>query len=211
MKARHVLSLIPAFALAACGDSSTAPRGALQADEVVALAQQFDAMAVGGISGSGIMASRAPRASGEQGFSAALMPVSLTVEATVPCQNGGESRISFAVSGQVDPEAGSMNIDVTGTQSPQRCAFPLKDLVFTVTGTPGLTSTAHLAMTNGAPTGLQTSSTTGSFDWSSSDGRSGHCTVNYATEVNFAAGTSKVDGTFCGTTIHYSGPLSPQP
>lgn len=206
MQARHVVSLVSVLAVAAaCGESSTSPTGKLQADEAAAVALYFDTMAASSVASSGALAARTPGATGGAGFSATMAPVSLTVESTILCPRGGETHLSFALTGQVDPQTNSLDVDLTGTHAPAACAFPSKELTITITGTPGLTSTAHLSMVNGAPSGVQTSSTTGSFDWSTSDGRSGHCEVAYTTEVDFAAGTVKVDGNFCGTTIHLSG------
>lgn len=208
MFARRLVHLAPLLlAAAACSDSTSPAKSSLESEEAAAVAQYFDASASSGAMTSPALATSSPLAAASPGFSAAMMPVTLSVDHVAPCPKGGQTHLTFALDGQVDQQAHSLDVTMTGTQAPQQCAFPVKDLVFTVTGTPGLTSTHHITIENGVPVGVQTARVEGSFDWSSSDGRSGSCAVDYTSEADFTAGTAKVDGSFCGTTIHYSGPL----
>jgi hypothetical protein len=136
--------------------------------------------------------------------------VNATLDTSVPCPLGGTNHLTFTLTASVDDATQSMTADMTGTQAPAECGFKAKQVDVFVTGTPNLTHTVHLAIDHGLPSGVQSSTLKGSFDFHTSDDRSGSCTVDWSTEANYTTMRVKVDGTFCGSTFHYDGPIAAQ-
>jgi hypothetical protein len=189
-------------ALTACGGSDAiAPPAAsgLHADEAAGLAVEMG-MA---LSGAGAAGSRAPAAGAAA--SVATVPISYSVSQVIPCPRGGSTKITGSATGDYDAAAQKMVMDVTATQEPQECGVLVKQVTFTTSGAPNLSSSAHLEIAGGTPSGSFTSSTKGGFSWKASDGRTGNCTVDYTSKADFAAKTVKVTGTFCGSALDYSG------
>lgn len=168
----------------------------------------------GGVGGLGIWGPRRPGVHGT---------TTTTVERTRPCPQGGTTRSASTVTSVVDTVARTGSVTTRTTDTPAACSFTVDSLnttlrtianpgtVITITGAPSLVSqsTSSYAwaaaggserggrVTRGATTGTQT----GSFTYTTSDGRSGTCAVSLATTFDPAARTQKVSGTFCGQAV----------
>lgn len=199
----RLAAVVAAFALAACGKDATSPASKqLKPDEAQALAL---GMAASGDAYSGAMAVpdvvTLSTASGGTSFG----PITFTQ--SHPCPKGGSITPHVTLNGTIDPTARSLTLDVSGTETPSECAYPVKAVTITVNGNPNLAITAHLAIVAGAPSGAQTFTEKGAFTWKSSDGRSGSCTVDVTSSADFAKNLRTVTGTFCDQTFNISGPL----
>lgn len=168
----------------------------------------------GGIGGLGIWGPRRPGVHGT---------TTTSVDRTRPCPQGGTTRSVSTVTSVVDTVARTGRVTTRTTDTPAACAFTVDSLnttirtianpgtVVTITGAPSLVSesTSSYAwaaagdtarggrVTRGATTGRQT----GSFTYTTSDGRSGTCAVSLTTTFDPAARTHKVAGTFCGQAV----------
>ena len=190
-------------AAGACGGDATAPTpsNALRSDEAADLAVAMGLV----LSGTGGAPATANVAAS---VAYSTVPISYAMEQTLPCPSGGTIHVKGSVNGQYDAASQSMSMDVTATQEPKDCGMPVKALTFTTSGAPNLSTTAHMEIKGGQPAGAFTSSTKGGFSWKASDGRSGSCSVDYTSKADFTAGTVQVTGSFCGTSLSYSGPLT---
>jgi len=208
MNSRSVVSALSMLAMvSACSADVLGSKGSLTADESAELAMQISST-IQSSAGTSAAASMTRRPS-TPGLNFASVPVSLNLDTTVPCPLGGQTHLTLSVSGTVDQTAQTAALDLTGTNAPQDCGYHAKHVKVSVTGTPNLTQTAHVSVDHGVPTGVQSFSSNGSFDWSTDDGRSGSCSLNYTATADYGNSTVTVNGTVCGTTIQYSGPLTP--
>ena len=194
MKPRSsALILFPLF-LAACSDSAGPNSGdRLTREEALRLAAE--------VSSSVGATSVAPVRSHPDGIASVPINFSEDHESTHPCTDGGTVRLTWQITGSIDPEAGSFEMDVEGTHKPSGCAYEHQGLRLTINGDPDMDFDAHVAIANGQPSEPFTVSINGAFAWSASDGRSGRCTVQYAEVTDFAAGKRTVDGNVCGHVV----------
>jgi hypothetical protein len=206
MNSRFVVSGLTALALSlvACGGDSTGPKGTLSADESTELAMQLAST----VQGSAATSASAQMSRHVDGLNLSAAPVSLNLDTTVPCPLGGQTHLTLAVSGTVDQQTQTATLDLTGTNTPQECGYHVKQTTVHVTGHPSLTSTAHVSVDHGQPVGLQSFTAGGGFSWSTDDGRSGSCTLEYTASANYTTNVVAVHGSVCGTTIDYSGPIA---
>jgi hypothetical protein len=177
----------------------------------------------GGIGGLGIWGPRRPGVHGT---------TTTTVDRTRPCPQGGTTRSVSTVTSVVDTVARTGSVTTRTTDTPAACAFTVDSLnatlrtianpgtVITITGAPNLVSQSTSSyswaaagdtarrgrVTRAATTGTQT----GSFTYTTSDGRSGTCAVSLATTFDPTARTQKVSGTFCGQAVDITTTL-PEP
>ena len=204
MIARRSLAALAALVVVAslgCNDS-TSPRGHLSQDEMNMLALEL------GVASTSTLpaAASADRIVAESNTVPA--PVSLSVDITVPCPKGGQKHLKASVNGTIDGATKSVVADLSSELTPQNCAFRTKEnITVTVNGDPNLTSTAHVETQNGLPVGVHTATTKGGFTWSTSDGRTGSCKVDYSATADYTNNKANVNGNFCGSTITFSGPL----
>ena len=192
---------VAAFALVACGRDATAPASQLRSDEAQTLALSMAASgdAYAGAYAMPDLVALAPAATVPFG------PIAYTTEH--PCPRGGTIVPDISVSGQLDMQARSMTVDISGTETPKACAYPVRGNTITVTGNPDMAVTAHMAAANGVPTGAQTFTQKGAFTWTASDGRSGSCALDISSSTDFAKNLRTVTGTFCGRSFSSSGPI----
>jgi hypothetical protein len=195
-----VLAVAALVSVASCGDS-TAPNGPLTAEEARELAAQMGASFVGDLSSSAASA-----VGGGATFNAIPAPFSFSVDLNVECPRGGTARLTLDMTGTIDEATESLTADLTGTQRPNNCGYPVHGKTISTTGS--LTVNAHVEIENGLPVGTHTVSLVGEFDWRASDGRRGTCTVNYNATANYTANVATVSGNFCGSTIDFTGPLT---
>jgi hypothetical protein len=184
---------------AACSDS-TGPVGSLTPEETNELARQMGVGLTADLAASASASADGPR------LSAVPEPLDGDFTVTAPCPRSGRTRITGSVDGTFDYETESGVIDVTATQTPEDCGFDVHGKVIRVTGS--LTATAHVELANGLPVGTHTATLVGEFSWRASDGRRGSCSVNYTATANYTTNVGTVNGTFCGTSIQVTGPLT---
>ena len=205
MNSRFVVSGLTALALVtACGGDSTGPKGTLSSTESAELAMQLSST----VQGSAATSAASSMMRLPAGLNLSAAPVSLSLDTTVPCPLGGQTHLTLTVNGTVDQAAQTATLDLTGTNAPQECGYHLKHVDVVVTGNPNLTQSAHVAVDHGAPVGAQTFTSNGGFNWSTSDGRSGSCSLEYSATADYSSNTVTVHGTVCGTTVDYTGPLN---
>jgi hypothetical protein len=185
---------------AACGDS-TGPRGSLTQEETSELARQMGTHFVSAFTPSAAVASK-----GDASLNAIPAPFNLSVDVTVPCPQGGNTRVTTSVTGNVDNATQSLTATADGTNKLTACGFDVHGKTVWVTGE--LTSHAEVNVVNGLPAGVQTARLTGEFDWRTSDQRSGTCAVSYTATANYRTRRAVVSGNFCGSTINFDGPLT---
>ena len=100
------------------------------------------------------------------------VPVNINVEGrSVPCPRGGTTTVTVHIEGTADQ------------------------------ATHSLTATAHVEIANGLPVGVHTVSGSGSFTWSTRDGRSGSCTIEYTATRDYTNHTVSVQGSFCSNQL----------
>lgn len=187
------------LAVVACSDS-TGPNGSLTPEEINELAVQMGVGLSSDLLGSPALAPGGAR------LNAVPAPISASIDFTVRCPRGGNTHISASIDGTIDDATQSATLDVTATQEPDDCGYPVHGKTVRLSGS--LTANAHVEVQNGLPVGVHTASLVGEFDWRTNDGRRGSCTVNYSATANYTSKVSTVSGNFCGATVQFSGPLT---
>jgi hypothetical protein len=213
---RRSLTLVAAAAFlvgpAACSDS-TAPNGTMTPEEARELALQMGLHLSGGASASAASASAASAAAGDAQLNAVPAPFEYSVtDVEVPCPRGGNTLVSATIEGTYDDKGTFDEVDdgfvadLSGTQRLNNCGYEVHGKTFRLTGS--LTMTAHVETDNGLPVGTHTASVTGEFTWRASDGRRGTCAVSYNATADYTTDRARVNGTFCGATVQFDGPLT---
>jgi len=198
MRVRSYVSLAATVLLAAACKDLTGPKNALTADESADLANQIGSAIVSApTSDGGASYTRIPVQANLE-----AVPVNITVDGrSVPCPRGGTTTISVHIEGTADQATHSLTADVTGSQLPNACGFLVRGKTVFVTATEPLTATAHVEIANGVPVGVHTVTGSGSFTWSTRDGRSGSCTIAYTATRDYTNHTVSVQGSFCSTQL----------
>jgi hypothetical protein len=204
MIARRPLAALAALVVVAslgCSDS-TSPRGHLSQDEMNMLALEL------GVTSTSTLPATASADRIVAESNTVPAPVSLTVDITAPCPKGGQKHVKGSLNATIDGVTKSVVADLSSELTPQDCGFQTKEgVTVRVSGDPNLTSTAHVETQNGLPVGVHTATTKGGFTWSTSDGRHGSCTVDYSATADYTNNKANLNGSFCGSTITFSGPL----
>jgi hypothetical protein len=202
MNVRKVLSSLSILALAACGSDNGI--GPSSGDEL----SETEAVEIASAISSVMSAIADPSAASNASVAGVPQNISVHVDQTVPCPMGGDTHLSFNMNGTVDEEAQSFSLNLQGSNAPAACAILVQEETVSLTGTPSLTSSAHIEVEAGEPVGNWTSGAKGRFAWTSTDGRSGSCSVDYTQSINFDTQSVSMSGHFCGATIEYSGPMT---
>lgn len=185
--------------LAACADMS-GPNHQLTDDEASFLAEEFAGVALDGVAGS--MAG-SPGLAGAPAMTDAPGAGPITWERTFtethPCPAGGTVTTSGTNKGTIDSETHSGTVEVSHTLDMDECARVRNDVTITVSTNPAITMTGTVTIEAGHRT-AGSFTKTGTFLWTTSDGRSGSCEVDLT--ITWAAdGTHTVTGTVCGKEI----------
>lgn len=201
IRTRTAGALLLAATLAACGRDAAGPSSQLRPDEARALALGL-AGAARGFDGS---AMAAPDVAATV---QATSPFSITVKQTFPCEDGGTLSTDVTTSGEYARLPLQLVVDLTGTITPAACAFNTEQgTTLVVTGNPSLAVTGHAAVGLVPGAGVHTFSAKGGLSWSSSDGRSGTCAIDFTATGDFGANTRTVKGTLCGNSLDFTGAL----
>lgn len=199
---RH-LSLLAGLTLltAACSDLS-GPDQQLTDDEAAFLAEEFASVALDGVTSS--MAG-SPGTAGAPAYAAAAGPITWerSFTETRPCPAGGTRTTSGTSKGTIDSETHSGTVEVSHTLSMDDCARTRDSVTITVNTDPAIVMAGTVIIEAGhRASGSFTK--TGTFLWTTSDGRSGSCEVNLTITWG-ADGGHTVTGTMCGKEISREG------
>jgi hypothetical protein len=181
-------------AVAACGDDPTGSTGdKLTRSEAMAIAQSVDA--------SGAAAS-IPTANviGDQ-VNSPPGTVTTHQELSFPCPVSGRISSVLDLSITFDLDQRNFGVDTKGSLKHDHCAFVHEGVTLNVTGAPDLNFTSHAEVKSGLPSAL-TSSAKGAFDWTASDGRTGHCVIDIKTTTDFSTKKRTTQGEVCGFTVN---------
>jgi hypothetical protein len=189
---------------AACSDS-TAPAGELTSEEANELAAQMG-VHLFGESGGLMSFARRSNNLGAEGSGAVPQPFSGTVDTDIPCIRTGSANVVVTLSGVLDDVTESMTADITGTYRPNNCGILVHGKLFRISGS--LALGAHFEVEHGLPVGTHTATMKGSFTWRARDGRTGPCAIDFASSANYTTDVATVNGSFCGSTIQFTGPLT---
>ncbi len=185
-----IVVALAVLAAAACGRDATAPGAQLSANEAQALAANLASLSSSAVGSA---------STGHALIASTPTPVSWTFSGTLPCPEGGTVTPELKVIGQVDATAHTSSFDFAGSSTYKSCASKVESGTIAVTGT--LTSSAHLAIANLAPSGPETFTQKGSFDWVKGDGTKGSCTVDLSGSMDPLTRKTSLTGTFCGHAL----------
>lgn len=119
-----------------------------------------------------------------------------------PCQQGGTIVLAGTLTRFRDNEAGTYNVEGSGTKTRSECTFARRNGFIAVTGVAEWTHERHYA--DGEPTGLWTSRWEGGFEWSLSTAETGECTHALERVVDTAENTVSLAGMLCGKEVDRS-------
>ncbi len=176
-----------ALTIVACGDDPTGVNSGAEltsaevAAVIAALGTAFDSV--------GVSAAAAPAQT--------PIVVNQSFDVSVPCESG-TLRVSGSIAGSVDDVTFDSDITTTVSWDPNACVVSDGTNTFTVDGAPHIDLVLNLTSTQDALTLSGTE--TGGFSFTSSDGRSGSCTldVTFSILTDSTGITSTVTGTICG-------------
>jgi hypothetical protein len=192
---RYLAAACGLVLLAACSD--VAGPGELTTEEASFLADEFASSSLATLgTGMGAMPGGAPPAL-EAG-----PPITWnrTWEATRNCPAGGTVTMAGSVNGEIDRDTRSGTLAVTHSMDMDDCARTRGDVTITVTTDPVITMTGSVSFQAGQrASGSFTK--TGTFLWTTSDGRSGSCEVNLSITWG-ADGGHSITGTMCAREIN---------
>lgn len=191
-----------AFLAAGCSDSGTEPVNEnLSEEEAVAVFSEILGAlfeATGGAMG------------GEGGqFSAALLPdpasavlVDITLDESVPCENGGTIRVNGSIEMDVDEnEDGTYSYTVV--QTPSDCEIVTEQgSRFRVSGQPSIQMSGGFTIAGEEPVGLFAMAFTGGLRWNAvNGGGAGSCTIDLDYGFDMETLTGTAEGRICGYDI----------
>jgi hypothetical protein len=120
------------------------------------------------------------------------------IDASDQCGGGGLASIVGTITGDVDQQAGTGDINIAATVDFDDCIVPGETVSFTVNGNPDIGMTADISITQTAIT--IDIGANGGVSYVTSDGRSGSCSMDLAVAASSSsAGISQsLTGTACG-------------
>jgi hypothetical protein len=190
------------MALAAC-DQLTG-LSSISQDEANQLAADMDAVSTLSEADYGLGPSFSVTVEGS-GASASVSTVPIAINnsftVTKQCPQGGQVVIAGTTVGSGDRETHNLTLETNATRTDTNCAFETRHGVLTLNGNPNIAYQGNLNIVNGALSGLQTQSHTGSFTWARTGG-SGTCDVDVTSSYDPATHTVTVAGSFCGHTVN---------
>lgn len=196
------------LAAGACDKDATGPAGpgpsqSLTAAESDYLAVQSDRMLDGVLgdvfSGQSASASAGPSATAASaGVAGVPITTTFTFERTRPCSAGGQIVVSGSGEFVADRETATTEMTVEGTRALDACAFTHGDVTLTLNGNGEFD--AHWKRVNRELAEAQRNAS-GSFEVTTSDGRSKSCTYELHATYDAATNSVHVTGTFCGREI----------
>ena len=171
--------------VAACGDDLT---GVTSGDELTST----EVAAVLAALGSAFESAGAQAAPSQ-----APIAVNTNFDVSVPCESGTLD-VSGSISGTVDDVTFDTDVTTTVRWEPNACVVSDETNTFTVDGAPHVDLTLDLTTTQDVVTVSGTE--TGGFSFTSSDGRTGSCSIDVTFSIVTTATSvdATVTGTICG-------------
>jgi hypothetical protein len=129
-------------------------------------------------------------------------PISIDYAVTVAndCPMGGTLSVSGAITGTIDDQTFTGDLDVGLTTSASACSFLHDQTTITVDTNPDLVLDGSFAFDQGQLVGEALFTYVGTVGWSTDDGRSGSCTYDVlVTATN--DGSLTQNGTVCETSL----------
>lgn len=212
-------AVLVAFGLAACSGDSTAPAVDTLTDtefdamvEALSAAGGFDVtFGVGGAMPSPLMAATAEGpAISMPDYSLLLMsaePVSVSIEESVPCPEGGSVDVAGSMNGDFDTQTGAGSGTVQVIQTHRSCTATAQGSgkTFVFDGRPNITTQVSFVIGDtGELTSLQ-GTQSGGFEWAVDDKR-GFCGIQLAYSITGAATENpaiSIGGTLCERTFDF--------
>jgi hypothetical protein len=196
MTRKIVGALVLALVVTACGRDATSPGAQLSASDARALAANLASL-----SGNAVGSASAGHTgiTSKGGAAIESSQVSWSFSGTLPCPAGGTVSPDLKATGQLDLTDGNATVDFSGTSTFKGCASSVQDGTIAITGT--LTSTAFFGVSVQKPSGLETISEKGSFDWVKSDGTKGSCSVDVSGIGDPLTQKFTLSGTVCGHAV----------
>lgn len=204
LKLLFVPLLAPAtLTLAAC-ESSTEPDGdQMTQDEANALVQ--------GLYGGSLLAYGGILLQADPAMLTVVPPAApLPLEATAPCDEGGEAAFSGSAMISIDEARGAIELELSGTLTPSGCTFTGGGATFVLDSNPGLAQTGSVVVVLEDFSFSINITSSGSFNWTGGT-RSGSCDLDNAitaeismvdTTLGGAIPTATVTGSICGLSVN---------
>jgi hypothetical protein len=196
MQRKLLLPALAALALAACDKSATGVASeALSASDVQAVVATFgdqDGAFLDGFGGPSL--DRLP--AGPQ----LATTVTTTFTRTRACPGGGDVKLEGTHVVTSDPATHSGSVSFNATRTEEACVVRHEGVSITVNGNPNTVLTANQSWTNGTR-GIRTATKKGGFTFSTSNGRTGSCSVDVTATWDPATHTLHVVGTVCNRSI----------
>lgn len=193
----RVLSLcLVTIPLASCGRSPTDAGGdRLTQQESLALYSELS-LAV-----SQALTSVSSTQSPAQAPSATSTTFSGSIDSTVPCTAGGTGTVTGSYNGSYDAQVTTYSYSYDLTMDFNSCQSSGQGTQFTITGDPNLTISGDFNWTG--TTYDYTYTEQGGIAFTTSDGRSGSCQINYSSTATYDGTKLSVNlqGSICGTDI----------
>lgn len=184
-----------ALAVAACEKSPTESSGdRLTQQEAAAIMATVQASGDGAFGRLGMQ-------SGQMAVNSPPTVVNVEHESDHPCPQGGRVAIQLDATFEFDEAAQSASIDAEGSLTHNDCAVRDNGITFSVDGDPNIAYELHARVVQGVPSGNFSSSANGAFDWTSSDGRSGRCVIDFTDVTDFQEKKRTVEGEVCGHSV----------
>lgn len=120
------------------------------------------------------------------------------IDGVTECLGGGSASVTGLITGDVDQEAETADISVSATADLVACVVPGEATTFTLNGDPDVDLSAEITIT---PTAISIDiSTDGDVAFSTNDGRSGSCSLNFGVSASAtqAGVIQNLTGTVCG-------------
>jgi hypothetical protein len=127
--------------------------------------------------------------------------VTTHLDLSLPCPVSGRVASVLDLSVTFDVDQRDFGLDANGSLKHDHCSFVHEGVTLNVTGAPGVDVTVHAAVKSGLPTSTS-SSAKGGFDWTASDGRSGHCGIDVKTTTDFSTKKRTTQGDVCGISVN---------
>jgi hypothetical protein len=121
--------------------------------------------------------------------------ISLTINSTDTCPTGGTIVTNGTITGDFTGGAGTVQVQATETITNWACVSG-----YVINGNPNLAISGTFNYADFVPTGSQTMTVTGGFDWGSASNQS--CTLNLTTALNTTTDSGTTTGTACGQTVN---------
>jgi hypothetical protein len=188
---------------AACVEETThGPAASLSVAEVNALAPQFDGTTHMAIDGHMIGLNAGFGSAGMGGGTDADRIVEEQFTIVRTCPLGGSVTVAGSALREFVRDTRTVTSQVSATKTADACTYALRNgATIAITGNPNIGVEARRKRVAGVPTGLQTLTHRGSFNWTRSTGENGTCTVDITATVDPENRTRTVRGTFCNRTI----------